>query len=93
VTALDLLGHEESPTGIWNVAAGRSLTILDLAAVVERALGRPLERVRTDPRPGDVRSSALSAGRLVSLGWRPAVELASGIAGLIEPGLAERPVA
>ncbi len=93
VTALDLLGQAESPTGIWNVAAGRSITIQDLATIVERALGRPLERVRTDPRPGDVRSSALSAARLVSLGWRPSVELASGIAGLIEPGVAQRPVA
>jgi len=85
VAALELLGRDETATGIWNVAAGRSITIRALADLVETAVGRPLERVTTPPRAGDVRHSALSAARLEGAGWRPTIELASGIAGLIAP--------
>jgi UDP-glucose 4-epimerase len=88
VKALDLLGRAETPTGIWNVATGRSITILELAAIVERALGRPIEQERTAPREGDVRSSRLSADRLAGLGWRPSIDLLSGVTALVAPARA-----
>ncbi len=83
VDALDLLGRESTPSGTWNVAAGRSTSVLELAGMVEQALGRSLERETGPTRPGDVRSSVLSAARLGRLGWTPSIGLTSGVAGLV----------
>jgi UDP-glucose 4-epimerase len=83
VDALDLLGRESTPIGTWNVAAGRSTSVLELAGIVEQALGRSLERETGPTRPGDVRSSVLSAARLGRLGWTPSIGLTSGVAGLV----------
>ena len=78
VEALLILGRADAD-GLWNVASGHSATILDLADVIEAAVGRPLVRVMGPRRPGDVTHSAMSAGRLRSFGWRPATRLREGI--------------
>jgi UDP-glucose 4-epimerase len=83
VAALLRLADPGTPSGIWNVASGRSGTILSLAETVERALGRPLAREFTAARAGDVRHSAVSASRLKTIGWRPSIGLASGIGRLV----------
>jgi UDP-glucose 4-epimerase len=83
VEALVRLGDPGVPVGIWNVASGRRLSIEALADVVERASGVALGRVHRPARPGDVHDSAASAGRLVALGWRPAVPLSRGIRELL----------
>ena len=83
VAALLRLADPDTPSGTWNVASGRSGTILDLAEAVERALGHPLEREFTGVRAGDVRHSAVSASRLKAIGWRPSIDLSSGIESLV----------
>jgi UDP-glucose 4-epimerase len=40
-----------------NLAFGLRVSLLDLIEVIERQLGRPLEREHANPRPGDVRDS------------------------------------
>lgn len=79
VDALVRLGAADAPDGTFNVAAGRRTSILELAAAVERATGRTLERTFAPTRAGDVRSSTISAARLRRLGWRPAVGLRAGL--------------
>jgi UDP-glucose 4-epimerase len=93
VAALLRLAEPDVPSGTWNVASGRSTTILDLAQTVERALGRPLEREFTAARAGDVRHSAVSASRLKTIGWRPSIGVSSGIRRLVRtiPGVADVP--
>jgi nucleoside-diphosphate-sugar epimerase len=83
VEALWLLGQPGMPAGTWNVAAGRRTKILDLADVVEQACGSSLRRQHGPRRPGDVTSSAISARRLRTFGWRPRVGLAAGIRELL----------
>lgn len=83
VDALVRLGDAASPVGTWNVASGRRISILALADIVERAVGRQLGRVHRPARPGDVRDSAASAARLRVLGWRPLVPLTRGIRELL----------
>lgn len=80
--ALWRLGQAGSPSGIWNVASGRCIRILDLAAVVERLVGRPLGRQPGPRRPGDVTHSSISPRRLRGLGWRPLIGLSAGVAEL-----------
>lgn len=80
VTALQLLGRASSGEGIWNVSAGRSVTILELARVVERVVGRNLGRRASPPRPGDVRHSSIRSIRLTASGWAPTMPLERGVA-------------
>lgn len=71
-------------SGTWNVSAGTSLSINELAALIDAAVGRRLGRVAGATRPGDVRRSAISSARLGALGWRPTIDLASGLRGLVQ---------
>ena len=84
VESLWQLSRPTAPTGTWNVSSGRSITIADLAAVVERVVGHPLSRSHASRRPGDVDRSAISSARLRRLGWRPMVGLARGIRLLVD---------
>lgn len=83
VEALWRLSQSDAPSGIWNVAAGRRVTIAELAEVVERAVGRPMGRAWGARRAGDVTHSAISAARLRSLGWRPSIGLSAGVTALV----------
>jgi UDP-glucose 4-epimerase len=89
VTALVLLGDPTRPEGTFNVAFGRSVTVLKVASMVERAQGRHLDRIFRPRRAGDVTRSAMSATKLRRLGWRPSTSLRSGLARLFadrQPG-------
>jgi UDP-glucose 4-epimerase len=59
VTAVlvDALARRVTHDGPVNLAFGTRVSLLELIALLERILGRPLERCHTDPRPGDVRDS------------------------------------
>lgn len=83
VEALWRLSRSDTPSGTWNVAAGRRITIAGLAETVERAVGRPLGRARGPRRVGDVTHSAISAARLRGLGWRPSIGLSAGVIALV----------
>ena len=50
-----------------NLAFGTRCSLLEVIAVLEGLLGRPIERRHTDPRPGDVRDSQADQRRLVTL--------------------------
>jgi UDP-glucose 4-epimerase len=84
VEALHRLGRVDGPVGTWNVASGRSTSIVELATVVEGAFGRRLTREFSAPRVGDVQHSALAADRLRSLGWRPTTTLLAGVRALVQ---------
>ena len=81
--ALWKLGRPGVQRGIWNVAAGKNTTIIELAGIVEEACGHQLTREHGPRRSGDVTCSAISAFRLRKLGWRPSVGLSDGIAELL----------
>lgn len=72
--------------GTWNASVGRSTTIADLAALVERLAGRPLERGTGPRRPGDVHLSRIASDRLRGLGWAPRIGLEDGLRRLIDAG-------
>jgi UDP-glucose 4-epimerase len=86
--ALWRLGQLSVPPGTWNVATGRRTTITELADLVERLHGRTLGRDARARRPDDVTNSAMRVRRLRTLGWRPRVQLADGIAELLREAAA-----
>jgi UDP-glucose 4-epimerase len=50
-----------------NLAFGGRSSLLELLAVLETILGRPIERLHTEPRPGDVRDSQADQTNLRAL--------------------------
>ena len=57
----------------------------DVTRAILEQLGKPWSLVRRVPdRPGHDRRYAMDGGRAASLGWRPGVELASGLARTVE---------
>lgn len=70
--------------GIWNIGTGRETTVLELAAAIGQAAGRPAAPVFAAARPGELlRSAVAPALAAAELGWRPRVALADGIRNVI----------
>ena len=82
VDGLLRLGAAEAD-GIWNVSAGSSTTVRELAAMAERVAARPLGRTMAPRRPADVNLSRIANGRLRSLGWSARVDLEAGLKELV----------
>lgn len=65
---------------VYNIAQGKSTTILDLWKALARISGSELQPVFTSPRPGDVRTSRANVeGAESELGFTPAVSVAEGL--------------
>jgi len=63
-----------------NVGSGSDVSILDLAKLIARVVGFS-GRVVTDPsKPDGTPRKLLDSSKLASLGWRPRIELADGLA-------------
>ncbi|MBI1913971.1 MAG: SDR family oxidoreductase [Planctomycetes bacterium] len=65
---------------LYNVACGRTTSLLELIAALNGLLGTSLIPVHTDPRPGDVRHSLADISRArCDLGYSPDIELIEGL--------------
>lgn len=67
------------PGEIYNVASGKTYSLLQLADTIEKIAGRPLERVFRPKRAGDVKLSSADISKLASQGYTPAVSLEVGL--------------
>jgi UDP-glucose 4-epimerase len=66
---------------VYNVGTGRSVTVLDLVAALNRLLGTSLVARHADPRAGDVRYSKADISRTrKDLGYEPNVSFEDGLA-------------
>ncbi len=71
-------------TGVCNVGTGRSVTLLDLVAALERVAGRSVERRFEPAAAGDIRDSATATDRLAALlGYVPQTPLERGLSALL----------
>jgi UDP-glucose 4-epimerase len=66
-------------SGVFNVATGQTVTILDLAQSIKQATGSTSELIFADPRPGDIRASWSDPAKLFATGFRPRYNLAEGL--------------
>ncbi|MCC6050604.1 MAG: SDR family NAD(P)-dependent oxidoreductase [Thermofilum sp.] len=71
----------EEVRGIYNVGSGKAVSVLELAELVAKVLGRPeLKPVHAPPRPGDIKHSVADISRAVrDFGYRPRVALEEGL--------------
>ncbi len=69
----------------YNVACGKSTTLLGLLGVVEKIVGKKVERTFAPPRQGDIRESLADIGRISKdLGYEPTVGVEEGLKRLID---------
>ncbi len=82
VVRANLLAAEAPGVGgkVYNIAAGRRTTLLELVARINTLLGTGVAPVHDDPRPGDVRHSQadISAARN-DLGYAPRFDVEEGL--------------
>jgi UDP-glucose 4-epimerase len=71
--------------GVFNVARGTSVTLLELLQILRDLLGRDIEPIHQPPRDGDVRDSLadISQARRL-LGYEPTVTIREGLQRSIE---------
>jgi UDP-glucose 4-epimerase len=87
VVQANLLAAEASGVGgrVFNIANGRSTSLVELLAVLNRLLATNVLPEHAPPRPGDVRDSLadITLARK-HLGYEPQIELEEGLARSIE---------
>lgn len=79
---------EKAPGEVINVASGRSVSLVELIGTLKQVIGPSAARLDIDhqaPRAGDLRASSadISKARAV-LGYEPRVQLAEGLAGVVD---------
>ena len=86
VVAANRLAAETDEVGVaYNVGTGESVTINRLAEQVRDAVGSDSAIVHTDGREGDIRHSRADVARARErLGYRPTVDLRSGLETLVD---------
>ena len=80
VVEANLLVADRAVSGeTYNVASGRTCTLLALANTLEKIFGHPLQRVQLPKRPGDVHESSADISKIRALGFNPRVTLEKGL--------------
>lgn len=83
VVQANLLAALKGAAGeVYNVASGKTCSVLSLADKIEHISGQKLERIFRPERAGDVRFSAADISKIGALGFVPAVRLEDGLARL-----------
>jgi nucleoside-diphosphate-sugar epimerase len=66
---------------VINMACGDSVTLLELVAQINLTLGKDIEPIHTEPRPGDIRHSKADITRARQLlDYEPQISFAEGLA-------------
>jgi UDP-glucose 4-epimerase len=66
---------------VFNVGTGRSVTVLDLVAALNKLMGKSLAPKHADSRAGDVRYSKADISRIrKEIGYEPTVSFEDGLA-------------
>ncbi len=74
-----LAALKAQPGEIYNVASGKTYSLLQLADIIEQLAGKPLQRVFRPKRAGDVKCSAADITKLCTQGYTPAITLKEGL--------------
>ena len=66
--------------GTWNIGTGTETSVLELAAAIGAAAGRPITPEFAGQRPGELQRSAVAPGLAAAeLGWRSQTALPEGV--------------
>lgn len=70
---------QAKPGEIYNVASGKTYSLLQLADMIEKIAGHPLQRVFRPKRAGDVKLSSADISKIKAQGFCPSVSLEEGL--------------
>jgi UDP-glucose 4-epimerase len=80
VSATVSAGSRGTPGAVYNIGGGSRIDLLEVFAVVERVVGRPLRIDRHDAQPGDMRDTFADTARArTDLGFAPTTTLEQGL--------------
>jgi UDP-glucose 4-epimerase len=89
-----LAAADSGRPGTWNIGTGAEVSVLNLAAIIGEAAGRPVEPEFAPQRPGELQRSALAVERAKrDLGWSSVTSLGEGVRSVyqwIEAGAPDR---
>lgn len=71
VVSANILACRSNQTGIFNIACGRQITINELVDILNEILGKDVEPVYNEERPGDIKHSLADISRARSFGYDP----------------------
>ena len=74
-----LAALKAQPGETYNVASGKTTSLLELADLTEEISGRKLGRVFRPKRPGDVKLSSADISKIQALGFVPRISLKEGL--------------
>lgn len=87
IVRANLLAADRAVPGeIYNVGRGESVSLLELADLLERVCGRPLQRLFRPKREADVRISRANIAKISALGFHPSVSLEKGLTNIWSDG-------
>lgn len=78
-TACVRLMNEPEASGVYNIGAGRDISIADLAAMVAEVVDYRGQTIYDTSKPDGTPRKLLDSSRMRDLGWRPEVGLKHGI--------------
>lgn len=73
-----LMEHPDA-TGMYNIGAGKDISIADLAALVARVVGYQGRIVYDTSKPDGTPRKLMDSSRVQALGWKPGISLVDGI--------------
>jgi len=65
------------------IGSGQSVSVLDLVALTEKALGSQLDVRHVPAKPGEMPAVVVDNSRVRGLGWSPSVSLEEGLAAVV----------
>jgi len=79
VVDANILFAESNACGVFNIGKGSNISINDLARLVINIVGKNLEPVYQDPRPGDIKHSLADIAKAKACGYNPKYTLERGL--------------
>lgn len=80
VVQANFLAAESTARGAFNIAGGKRITINELAQLIMGTMGKELDVVYEDPRPGDIMHSLADISKAKKeLGYEPRFTLSKGL--------------
>ena len=75
----NILAAESDATGVFNIGTGRRVSINKLARLINRLIGKDIEPIYQEPRPGDIRHSLADISKAKQFGYNPKYNLEEGL--------------
>ena len=67
----NMLACESDKTGVYNIACGRRITVNQLVEMINEIMGKNIEPVYSEPRPGDIKHSLADISKAKAFGYEP----------------------